>query len=425
MSPLPIQEAARRALQRFDVALDDPPLPIARLSIDVVDEHQAEIVSLRLSEGALGWSCSCGRPRCIHAAQALRLLAEGSRGFRVETGGEFSLRSSQAPLPPTEAQLAAAEHLPGMDLLALSESLEDVVTAVVRTGLMAKDAPSVFESLERLVKAAPDPLPLGVSRWIGRLRVELNRQRLTEVARLLDGASRLVDDLSGRREHAGAGARRLSWLGDAAGEAALLSPYSDGILVELGRELLDGAQRGSIERRYLMDVNTGELYREERVRGRQTVSLGSCPRLVHVGLAEVVQGAHPHRIRLLQYASSPMVSQEILRRVAAHAVRDFSRLVGEYKRALDAFPGLAEPIACVGATRLEDEGELRLLDAQGAVLPLSGGDHPTSLVYLKQRLSAGKIEFVLGRLQDHDGALYLRAIAGGVADGDVVQHFLL
>ena len=426
MSALPIQDAARHALHRLGPTnREEESLAIARLAVDVVQNNQVEIVSMRLSEGALAWSCTCGQSQCAHAAQALRLLSNSTQGWRPESIDELTMRSSQAPLPPPSTAQGRAEDNSKLDLIALSESLEDVVTAVVRTGLVSKDAPSVFESVERLVKAAPEPLPLGVSRWIGRLRAELGHQNLTEVARLLDGATRLVDDLSGRHNHESAGARRLSWLGADARDSSLVALHSDRLFLELGRELLDGAQRASIERRYLMELGSGDIFREERVRGRQTVSLGSCPRVIQAGLSEVERGAAPPRIRLLQYASSRAVPQETWRKVSGHAVRDFTRLISRYQGELAVFPGLAEPVVCLAGIHMEDPGELRLVDNQGNLLPLTAGGHPTSLNYLKQRLSGFEIEFVLGRLLDRDGVLALRAIAGAVLDGDRIEHFHL
>lgn len=394
-----------------------------RMSLDVAANGVVEIVSLRLDAANLGWSCSCGLSQCVHAARALRLLAEGAPGAEESRSlmpfSSLSPPSASTPPPPGRADARRTADLSG-----LAESLEDVVTAVVRTGLVAKEAPSVYESLERLVGAAPEPLPVGVSRWIGRMRWELARHDLDGVSRMLDGASRLVEDLRAGAEEPLAQSRLTTWLG----QGAPLEQLSDRVMVELGRELLDGAERMQIERRYLLDLDNGELYREEGLRGQQDISLGTCPRLVQVGLAAVARGAAPPVLRLLQYSSSPVVQQAHWQTVGRYAVRCYEELPDFYRAALQDFPSLAEPTVCVGAAGLATvDGQLFLLDGQGDRLPLISGVQPTTLAYLEQRLldPKGKPDMVLGRLQDRDATLYLRPLAATVAVDGLLQHFIL
>lgn len=433
-----VREAVQRALLRFEPSMRDASLgTVVRMTIDVATTDGVELVSLRLGEPGrpVRWSCSCGAPECNHAAQALRLLLAGQALLAPAGGAEEGLRFSVVPSPPGQtgqggAGLAASIMPPRdaqrpADLLALAESLEDVVTAVVRTGLLVKDAPAVFESLERLVKAAPAPLTVGVSRWIGRMRWELSRHDPDGVARMLDGASRLVDDLRHGTHDAVGRARLRGWLGAAVDEEGALDLLSDRTLIELGRELLDGAERMSIERRHLIDLQSGELLCEEGIRGQQSVSLGTCPRVVQVGLASVERGPLPSRIRLLQYASSAVVGDAHFHAIAGRAARAFAPLVEIYRSALQDFPGLAEPVVCVGPERLEEGPEPQLVDQRGDRLRLHGGARPSTLAYLTQQFEGATPDFIVGRLLGRGGVLYMRPLAGVVTTDGRMRHFVL
>ena len=413
----PLQDAAQRARLRFAEQQPSVLGEVDRLTIDVVQGLEREMVSLRLVGGELTWSCSCGQRDCAHAATALALLATpaarstvGSQPPALGEGAKGSLLS----LPPVASELSA-----------FAEALEDVVTAVVRTGVGTAAAPSVAESIERLVAASPSPLPVGTNRWIGRLQLALSEKNADFAARLLDGATRIVDDLkSGVVEDKGR-MRIVSWVGALADYKSAVYAISDRTMLELGRERLDGVSRAVVERRHVLDLGSGQIYVEEGATGKSGMSLGTCPRLIHVGLAEVERGASPQRIRFLQYASSPLVHHSHFQEATNWATRAFATLLDTYKDALSDFPGVAEPVALIGIEHLARSGEALFADDGRHKLPLFGGQSG-NLDALEQHIADDPIEFLYGRLVDRGEALHLRPIACAVnREGHRIEHLRL
>jgi hypothetical protein len=297
---------------------------------------------------------------------------------------------------------------------ALAEVLQDLLMAVVRAGVGVGASAALDEGLQRLAMAAPSPLPLGVSRWVGRLKRALGARDPDEVARLLAGASLLIDDLKPGVTDKAARARVLSWLGSLSADTEGVTRMTDRTLIEVAREQLPGVERAGIERRYLVDLQDGEVYREERAPSAPTASLGPCPRLVTVWLAAVEQGVAPKRIRLLQYAVTPMVEAEAWKKLAESAVRDFAALLTSYRGAQAAFPGLCEPFALVAPARIEHEGQPLLVDGQGRTLQLAHPDNPAALRYLDTVTSAGDPLWIAGRLLDRDGVLTLAPLGAAL-----------
>src|SRR5262249_44395048 len=146
---------------------------------------------------------------------------------------------------------------------------------------------------------------------------------------------------------------------------------SDLSLLELAREWLPGFERAGIERRYLLDLDHGNVYREERAPGAQTSSIGPCPRLLTVWLASVEQSAPQERIRLLQYAVSPVIENSSFEYVAEHAEHSFLGLLERYRVGLRTFAGLTEPFALIAPASFDGTG---FADEHGAVLPLLGAE---------------------------------------------------
>jgi hypothetical protein len=294
------------------------------------------------------------------------------------------------------------------DRLALASALEDVVTSVVRLGARKADgAPSVQDAIERLVEAAPDPLPLGIDRWIGRLRSALARRDVDTLARVLDGAARVSEDMQSNEPGTQALRRIVSWLGATQDMAGDVEPIYERVLVEIGREWLAGLNRSGIERRYLVDLGSGDVYREERPRGELAASVGPCPRIVSVGFAEVELGAQPRRIRLLQYAVSPNVSEEDWSQIVDASARSFAPLARTYREALDAFPGLAEPFALLAPSRCDTEDGLLPYDNEDVPLPIAHADDPGGAAALEALGQQTKVEWLAGRLIDAEGRLML------------------
>lgn len=411
------QQAAREALQN-EPATSSENGQVERLSIDVREGAQSELVSLAFRDGRLTWSCTCGQLRCRHADAALRLLA-GEASERPSDPASATASGGYAPVLRTAA---ASDRPYEVEPRALADVLEDVVTAVVRAGVLAPESPSVDEALQRLVDLAPQPLPLGIGRWIGRLRATLDEGDVEAVARVLDGASRVVDDLRAGRATPEASQRVVSWLGALARDIETVERISERVLIEIAREWLTGTERAAIERRYLVDLRSAEIYREERARGAATASYGPCPRVVHVGLAEVEQGARPKRIRLLQYSVSTRIEHEDWHQLAAHAVPSFEALARSYREASSAFPGLAEPFAVVAPARYARSPRLVPMDTEDRPLPLASAEDPAALRYVDALAEDADPAWIAGRLVDADGVLMLLPASLGVVREGQLRH---
>ena len=91
---------------------------------------------------------------------------------------------------------------------------------------------------------------------------------------------------------------------------------TDVTLLELAREWVPALERAGIERRYLLDLQDGEMYCEERAPSASATSLGPCPRQLTVWLSLVEPCAPPKRARLLQYAVTPVIEEEAWQSVA-------------------------------------------------------------------------------------------------------------
>lgn len=419
--------AAKRALGRLPPA-EHEGAALERAVFDVTADGRTELVTVTMRDGELVTMSTGGGPQGPHVRAVLRLLAgEAVAGPAAREAGVPGLapEASQSLPPGAVRTLSGAPAPVEADRLALAEALSDVVTAVVRVGLrQAAGAPSVDETLERVVRSAPRPLPIGVARWVGRLRSALVAGDGATVALLLQGASQLAADLRGGRPTAEGMARRLAWLGQTEGEREGVEPLYDRVLVEVAREWLPGVERASIERRYLVDEGTGAVYREERLRGVADVSVGPCPRLVTVGFAEVEGGPAPQRIRLLQYVVAIDVGGSAWARVAEWAWRDFGAVAAAYRTALAEAPGLAEPFAVLAPAECDrDPGDDRrvLVDAAGAALPLGRAEDPAAARAVDALAAEHALEWVAGRLVHAGDALLVVPAAVAVrGDGGTV-----
>jgi hypothetical protein len=385
---------------------------IERLSVDVEVEGRREIVSLLFRADELSWSCTCAQSDCAHARAALAFLSDAERApqeDRITELWEQPVATSADRRTVMHSDQAALADMP-----ALAEILEDLLMAVVRAGVGAGSSAALDDALQRLVSAAPAPLPLGVSRWIGRLKRALAAHDADEAARLLAGASLLIEDLRGGSGDPRARQRVLSWLGSLSHDVAGVARMTDRTLIEVAREQLPGLERAGLERRYLVDLSDGAVYREERAPSAKTASLGPCPRLVNVWLASVEQGAPPQRIRLLQYAVTPVIDAEAWRSLASRAVSDFDALLASYRTAQSEFPGLCEPFAVLAPARVERDGETLLVDAKGRLLPLAHPENPAALRYLDTLTASQTPAWIAGRLVDHDGVLMVAPLGAAM-----------
>lgn len=407
------KDAAARALQGSYGGQIDPDGVVERLSVDVQLGGHREIVSMRLSGDRLLWSCTCGELECEHAQTALGMVSDAADTLDPE---QRRITAVYEPAPASGADVRTVEQSDQAvraDTAGLRSILEDVLGAVVRSGVAGGMSPAIEEALERLVKAAPSPLPLGISRWIGRLKDGLARHDVDAVARVLDGATRVVEDLADKQPPEDALRRIVSWLGALSKHAGDVERISDRTMLEVAREWLPGVERAGVERRYLVDLGSGEVFREERSRAAQTASLGGCPRVVNVGLASVERGANPRRIRLLQYATTPAVDDGAWNQLAQWASRRFEPLATGYREAIEAFPGLAEPFALVAPDSLSGGDSPVLLDESGRPLPCAGD--PAVLMHLADRAgSPHRPLWICGRLVDPGGVLALVPLSAAV-----------
>jgi hypothetical protein len=309
----------------------------------------------------------------------------------------------------------------------LATAVEDLVTEVARAGLpAAARALSVDEAVRRIVAAAPAPLPATLSRFVGRLREALESGDAETTARLLDGAARLADAL--REPDARVVA---AWVGVAAvgsllgGREDLVTapsmPGTAGVaverlydvqLVEVAREWLQTFDRAGLERRWLVELGGGVIYREERLRGAPPPSLGPCPRTLRAALAEVEPGPPPRRVRLLQYEVAAGVDAGALAAVEGHAVVHGETLAVRLRESLGAAPATAEPFALVRPLALEERGrnEHALVLEDDTEVALA--DEPAGVAAALARAAAERTpQLVAGRLLVRDGLVVLAPLS--------------
>jgi hypothetical protein len=376
---------------------------VQRLSLDIEVSGRVETVILSLRDQDLQCVSSDGLSDGHHVIAALHFVAGlESHGDAPNAGPMLSPAVADEPRPPTE----------------LADALDDLLTAITRVGTGgAQYAPSVDAALERFIEAAPSPTPSGLGRFVGRLRRELGSENARGIARMLDGAARLVEALRSDSPSEECKRRIDAWLGAGSRANPEIEVLYDRTMVEVGREWLPGAERASIERRYLVDVHTGAIYREDRPRNA-VASLGPCPRELRVGLAEVEAGAAPRRIRVLQYEVEPQVLQETWERLKQTASPSFAEVTDGYRRSLGAEPALSEPFALIKPYRIETNGVFKAFDPEGHQLVLDRTERRGAVLAFYDLLAQGiEPAWLAGRLTDTGGTVCLSPFAIGTRDG--------
>jgi hypothetical protein len=399
------QRVAQRALARSGATKLVETAHVERLRIDVRLNEQLATVDLRLQGDKLEWTCSCGLQACDHVTAALVSLGDAdlpAQRLDLHVAG-----TEVATIGSDRRTLAPPAFSTGANRGELAEALQDLITAVVRSGAQAGLSASVEDALARLVGAAPSPLPLGVSRWIGRLKACLGAQDLHELARLLAGAALLVDDFGANAIGDDSRMRVTSWLGPVDREADVGSRPTDITLIEIAREHVAGASRAGVERRYMVDLQSGRIYREERQRGAQDASLGPCPRVLTVWLASVDRAPFPERIRVHQYAVTPIIEAATFCAIQRHAMADFTQLAAAYRGSLETYPGLCEPFVLLAPARVSLEDGVLLFDRNEQPLPLLGYGGPEPLRAFARSIEGAETMWVAGRLVDREGVLSL------------------
>ena len=242
------------------------------------------------------------------------------------------------------------------------------------------------------------------------------------VARLLDGAARLVEAL--RTDSPGPETQRRleTWLGVRSESSRNdLELLYDRTMVEVGREWLAGSDRASVERRYLVDVRSGAVYREDRPRNA-VASLGPCPRELHVGLAEVEPGPAPERLRVLQYEVEPNVRPETWEQLRQAATQSFGELTERYRSALRSDPALSEPFAVVKPYRIERNGVFKAFDSDGHQLVLDRSERRGAVLAFYDLLAEGvEPSWLAGRLTDTGATVCMTPFALGTRDGGYIR----
>jgi hypothetical protein len=355
--------------------------------VDIEVEGRMEMVTLSLRGGELQCISSDGRNDGPHVMLALKFVA-----------GMEQREDSSPPTPATSVTGDSLEQVPPNEL---AEALDDLLTAITRVGVdKAQYAPSVDAALERVVRVAPQPTPSGLARFIGRLHQEIRSGALMRVARMLDGSSQLADalrmDVPTRESEQRVGA----WLGAGPGSSPKVAPLYDRTMIEVGREWLSGTERASVERRYLIDIESGSIYREDRPR-HAAASLGPCPRQLQVGLAEVEVGPAPQRIRVLQYEVQPDVPRQSWERLQQVASRSFAEVTERYRRSVQAYPSLSEPFALIAPYRIERNGIFKAFDPDGHQLLLNRSERRGAVLAFYDLLADGaEPSWLAGRLTD-------------------------
>jgi hypothetical protein len=370
----------------------------------VAIEIGGELVTFTRRDARVQAVCTCGGERCEHYTAALRFFGEDGANAALaprEAGKRSSLR------PPASQRNEAR---------ALADALSELCLATARAGTRAPDSPSLRAALEQLNAAAPEPLPIPLARFVGRFTHALASGEVGELARLLTGAQRFSDELLRADSSAEAKARARAWLGVREGEAP--AALTDMVLMEIGREWLAGRVRSAIERRYLVDLATGELYCEERRRGDPDISVGPCPRVVQVAFAELETALSPGRARLLQYTVTPEPSALQWTRLAALGEAEVSVLAARFAEAERRCPGMAEPAALFVPRELVSGPSGSLRDSMGVRLALSDDSEAPLADTLRALSGDGDLLWILGRLRGLESGLTLRPISVLVRRGN-------
>jgi hypothetical protein len=394
--------APRAKILRLPATPKDDARPhVRRLTAEIEIEGKTELVAVIHDERGLRAVSSDGGTQGPYVEAALEIFGE-----------TFSRRASEPPAPHPEG--ASSEITTRTELRA---AIDELITATVRAGIdSAKQAPALrlaFDSLTRIAERETAP---GLERFIGRLRNAVEFGDVEECAMLLGGATQLVADLSEETPSERALERISGWI-QLPGSSVREKPIYEHDFVEMGREWVAGVSRAAIQRRYLVDVASGEIYREITRAGRRA-SVGPSPRFIHAGLSFAHPGTIPTRLRLLQYEISPEVPERAKNALAGHALVRVAELVEKFRAAHATAPGQAEPFALFApAEVICEEGAASLLDETGARLPLASSEGLELDTALVRELDGRLPRVVAGRVLLAEGVLLLRPFSLLVGEG--------
>ncbi len=381
---------------------------VRRLTMDIDVDGQIEMVTLSLREGELQCVSSDGNNDGRHVIAALEFIAGLDQRDDSQPPGTEGVLGRRSLDPPQPNELA--------------DALDELLIAVTRVGIdKARYAPSVDAALEGVLEAAAQPTPAGLGRFIGRLRHEVLSGQPRRAARILEGAARLADALRVESRTEESEERIRSWLGARPGSVPELELLYDRTMIEVAREWLAGTKRAGVERRYLIDLTAGTIYREDRP-SQAMASLGPCPRQIHVGLADVEPGPAPQRIRILQYEVRPEVPLESWERLHQIARRSFAQLTETYRRAVQAYPTLAEPFALIAPYRIEHDQGFIAIDSEGHRLAMERTERRGSVLAFYDLLDQGiQPTWLAGRLTDVASTLCISPFAFATRSHDYTR----
>ena len=340
------------------------------LSVLIEGAGQAEMVSMRMRDGVLDVACTCGAQGCTHAHEALALFDEEPRAEALEDRithmFEPAMRVSDVPEMPGLRTAPEGRNR-------LSDVLADIVLAVTRSGVQAGISAGVSEALERLAEHASTASATGLRVWVGTLKSALEAHDNEAAVRALAAASAMLDALRKVEPPAIADAHVVSWLGTPA-SGAMTSERGDRAHVTSSWRASNraGLARAGVEQRYLIDLATGELFREDRA-DTETASLGPCPRLVSIGLAHTSPATRRGACALLQYTTTPLIDRERLAEPRALRDAELRAALGAPQRAHSSAAGLTDMLA-LGGPRACTQATARTWSTMRSALVVTGAE---------------------------------------------------
>jgi hypothetical protein len=349
---------------------------------------------------------------CAHGIEALSMFDDDPRPDAIEERithvFEPAMRlSDPSPLPALKGTPEGRNRL--------SDVLSDIVLAVTRAGVQEGISAGVSEALERLPEHAPPATATGLRVWVGSLRSALEARDGAATVRALAAASAMIDALRKVSPGPVADAHVVTWLGVAPTSGISSERATERTYMELAREHRPGLARAGVEERYLIDLDTGELFREDRA-ANDTASLGPCPRVVSIGLAHIEPGMPPRRIRLLQYTTTPLVDPSTWQRVTKFALPRFEPLLARYQEHMASGAGLSDMLVLVKPAGVHSGERAHLLDDDGRALLLTGAEG--SATRLESFMSATEPQWLLGRvLAQNDMLSIVPLAASGLSQG--------
>lgn len=296
-------------------------------------------------------------------------------------GGAPSSRQPSSPMSLASAELASST-LSTTSSESLANLLEELASAVLRTG-RRQPTSTVDELLQRAWQATPqDRMP--VARALACLEEGLEREApAVHSACALAALGELVSALRG----------------DGGDLRTELQNMREGIdpctLVEVGRR----RERGALawETRLLLDLGSGNLYREEAAIGDRRLSRGTVGRSVAVTLGRRRAGLSPPRIEIQQYEYEPAASAAQLAVAATLAAPHLPELS---RNGLELV--LVPRPVWLAVHHLEARGGDCWLSTGDTTLPVGDGPSPGAIAaLLEEQGESNRVRAVGGSLELH------------------------